>query len=297
MLGHRYPQEGGHPCGVIAEDEADLAEALADGLRREGFTVDVVGDGSKALDHVATHDVDVVVLDRDLPVLHGDVVCRALVAAANPARILMLTAAGTLSDRVTGLELGADDYLAKPFAYLEMWPASAPWAAAAARPGGMRCWSVAVCDPTPPAGLPSATGDRCGSRRRRWQCCRRCWRRRRRPHPDPIARRGVGRPVRPHPRGGEGRRALAPPQARRPAGDPHRGRPRLPDPLNRKSEETVMPVLPSRQWSFRTRLAVTITAVFIGAGAALLFVEYVAVSRLFDSAISAVVAPGARAGR
>ncbi len=105
---------------LIAEDEADLAEALADGLRREGFTVDVVGDGSKALDHVATHDVDVVVLDRDLPVLHGDVVCRALVAAANPARILMLTAAGTLSDRLTGLELGADDYLAKPFAYLEL---------------------------------------------------------------------------------------------------------------------------------------------------------------------------------
>src|SRR6478735_9553836 len=105
---------------LIVEDEVDLAQMLADGLRHEGFGVDVAGDGASALALLGTTDVDVVVLDRDLPVLHGDAVCRALVAAGHPARILMLTAAGTLSDRVAGLDLGADDYLAKPFAYIEL---------------------------------------------------------------------------------------------------------------------------------------------------------------------------------
>jgi DNA-binding response OmpR family regulator len=105
---------------LIVEDEADLAQMLADGLRHEGFGVDVAGDGASALALLGTTDVDVVVLDRDLPVLHGDAVCRALVAARHPARILMLTASGTLSDRVAGLDLGADDYLAKPFAYVEL---------------------------------------------------------------------------------------------------------------------------------------------------------------------------------
>jgi DNA-binding response OmpR family regulator len=92
---------------LIVEDEADLAQTLADGLRHEGFGVDVAGDGASALALLGTTDVDVVVLDRDLPVLHGDAVCRALVAAGHPARILMLTASGTLSDRVGGLYLGA----------------------------------------------------------------------------------------------------------------------------------------------------------------------------------------------
>ena len=105
---------------LIVEDETDLAQVLTDGLRHEGFVVDVAGDGASALAHLGTNDVDVVVLDRDLPVLHGDAVCRALVAAEHPARILMLTAAGSLSDRVAGLDLGADDYLAKPFAYVEL---------------------------------------------------------------------------------------------------------------------------------------------------------------------------------
>ncbi|WP_136056976.1 response regulator transcription factor [Microbacterium sp. K24] len=105
---------------LLVEDEADLADTLADGLRREGYLVDVARDGSSALTAAASADVDVIVLDRDLPVLSGDAVCRTLVAQEYPARILMLTAAGTLGDRVAGLDLGADDYLAKPFAYVEL---------------------------------------------------------------------------------------------------------------------------------------------------------------------------------
>lgn len=105
---------------LLVEDEADLADTLADGLRREGYLVDVARDGAHALSAAASADVDVIVLDRDLPVLSGDAVCRTLVAQEYPARILMLTAAGTLNDRVEGLDLGADDYLAKPFAYVEL---------------------------------------------------------------------------------------------------------------------------------------------------------------------------------
>ncbi|WP_341940661.1 response regulator transcription factor [Microbacterium sp. LWH10-1.2] len=105
---------------LLVEDEVDLADTLADGLRREGYLVDVARDGASALTAAAASDVDVILLDRDLPVLHGDAVCRTLVAQGYPARILMLTAAGALTDRVEGLDLGADDYLAKPFAYVEL---------------------------------------------------------------------------------------------------------------------------------------------------------------------------------
>lgn len=105
---------------LIVEDEAEMADLLADGLRRQGFSVDIAADGARALERAAASDYDVVVLDRDLPVLHGDAVCRTLVATRNGARILMLTASGALADRVDGLNLGADDYLAKPFAYTEL---------------------------------------------------------------------------------------------------------------------------------------------------------------------------------
>lgn len=105
---------------LIAEDEVDLADSLAEGLRNESYLVDVVHDGAAALVEAGQIDVDIMILDRDLPVLHGDVVCRTLRDQQHPMRILMLTAAGTLDDRVTGLDLGADDYLAKPFAYVEL---------------------------------------------------------------------------------------------------------------------------------------------------------------------------------
>jgi DNA-binding response OmpR family regulator len=97
-----------------------MARAIATGLRREGMAVDTVGDGTEALGQLAVTRYDVVVLDRDLPGVHGDEVCRRLSAERCPSRILMLTAAGGLTDRVEGLNLGADDYLAKPFDFPEL---------------------------------------------------------------------------------------------------------------------------------------------------------------------------------
>ncbi len=105
---------------LLVEDEADLAHSLADGLRREGYAVEVACDGAAALAALAAATAELMILDRDLPVISGDAVCRMLRAQGHPVRILMLTAAGTLDDRVTGLDLGADDYLPKPFAYVEL---------------------------------------------------------------------------------------------------------------------------------------------------------------------------------
>ena len=105
---------------LVVEDEDVMAEALALGLRREGFATDVVTNGADALDQADLNSYDVILLDRDLPVVHGDEVCRRLVAGANPARIMMLTAAGAVPERVDGLGLGADDYLPKPFAFAEL---------------------------------------------------------------------------------------------------------------------------------------------------------------------------------
>ena len=105
---------------LIAEDEPRLAEALARGLRRNGCAVDVSHDGRSALDRTQLVDYDAIVLDRDLPVMHGDDVCRELRRLEAPPRILMLTAATSIEDRIEGLELGADDYLCKPFAFAEL---------------------------------------------------------------------------------------------------------------------------------------------------------------------------------
>ena len=102
------------------EDDVDLADVLARGLRSEGFAVDVCNTGAAALDKTSYNDYDAVVLDRDLLVVHGDDVCRTLIAQPDPPRILMLTALGDLADRVTGLSIGADDYLTKPFALVEV---------------------------------------------------------------------------------------------------------------------------------------------------------------------------------
>ena len=105
---------------LLVEDHERLAEAVAMGLRREGMAVDVVFDGHGALEHAAAARYDVIVLDRDLPGVHGDEVCRRLAAGRGQSRVLMLTAASAVQDRVEGLGLGADDYLPKPFVFAEL---------------------------------------------------------------------------------------------------------------------------------------------------------------------------------
>ncbi|GAA3782087.1 response regulator transcription factor [Plantactinospora mayteni] len=105
---------------LVAEDHTRLANRIAQGLRDAGMAVDVVHDGAAALAQADHSAYDVIVLDRDLPAVHGDQVCRSLAAATDGPRILMLTAAAGVDDRVDGLELGADDYLGKPFAFHEL---------------------------------------------------------------------------------------------------------------------------------------------------------------------------------
>jgi DNA-binding response OmpR family regulator len=105
---------------LVVEDEVPLADAVVRGLRREGMAVDVAYDGDTGLEKAMTTRYDVLVLDRDLPVRSGDDVLRHLAEEGALTRVLLLTAASSVSDRVTGLELGADDYLAKPFAFAEL---------------------------------------------------------------------------------------------------------------------------------------------------------------------------------
>jgi DNA-binding response OmpR family regulator len=105
---------------LVVEDHVALANRIGEGLRDAGFAVDVVYDGAAAQEATASTGYDVVVLDRDLPAVHGDRVCRQLVREDSPSRILMLTAAAGVADRVDGLELGADDYLPKPFDFSEL---------------------------------------------------------------------------------------------------------------------------------------------------------------------------------
>jgi DNA-binding response OmpR family regulator len=105
---------------LVVEDHKELAATIAVGLRREGMAVDIAFDGEDALGHAAGDSYDVILLDRDLPKIHGDDVCRALVARGSRSRVLMLTAAETIEERVDGLGLGADDYLPKPFAFAEL---------------------------------------------------------------------------------------------------------------------------------------------------------------------------------
>src|ERR671937_2605373 len=105
---------------LVVEDHRELAATIAVGLRREGMAVDIAFDGEQALRRSKRERYDVILLDRDLPKRHGDDVCRTLVARGDRARVLMLTAADTIENRVDGLGLGADDYLPKPFAFAEL---------------------------------------------------------------------------------------------------------------------------------------------------------------------------------
>jgi DNA-binding response OmpR family regulator len=105
---------------LVVEDQAELADDIADGLRDQGIGADVAYDGPTGLEKAQLNSYDVVVLDRDLPKVHGDAVCATLAGSGSAARILMLTAAAAVGDRVQGLNLGADDYLGKPFAFEEL---------------------------------------------------------------------------------------------------------------------------------------------------------------------------------
>ena len=105
---------------LVVEDQVDLADDIAEGLRDQGMACDVAYDGAGAIEKALMNPYDVVVLDRDLPKVHGDAVCAALAGSPASARILMLTAAAAVDDRIEGLNLGADDYLPKPFAFAEL---------------------------------------------------------------------------------------------------------------------------------------------------------------------------------
>jgi DNA-binding response OmpR family regulator len=105
---------------LVAEDEPLLAAAIAEWLRDEAHAVDLAADGAAALERLTVNEYDVLVLDRDLPRVHGDDVCRSLVESGSVTRVLMLTAAAAINDRVEGLGIGADDYLTKPFAFAEL---------------------------------------------------------------------------------------------------------------------------------------------------------------------------------
>ena len=105
---------------LVVEDNSVVADAVAEGLRDQGMAVDVAYDGLSGLEKTAVNTYDVVILDRDLPELHGDKLCEQIVGSPCPSRVLMLTAAGQVEDRVEGLNLGADDYLAKPFDFSEL---------------------------------------------------------------------------------------------------------------------------------------------------------------------------------
>jgi DNA-binding response OmpR family regulator len=105
---------------LVIEDDRELAEAIGAGLRREGMAVDVGFDGRAGLERALANDYDVIVLDRDLPGIHGDEVCAEIVAAGGRPRVLMLTAAAAVDEVVDGLARGADDYLGKPFAFVEL---------------------------------------------------------------------------------------------------------------------------------------------------------------------------------
>jgi DNA-binding response OmpR family regulator len=105
---------------LVVDDNSVVADAVAEGLRDQGVAVDVAYDGPNGLEKATINSYDVLILDRDLPGLHGDVLCQQVVDSPSPTRILMLTAAGQVEDRVEGLNLGADDYLAKPFDFAEL---------------------------------------------------------------------------------------------------------------------------------------------------------------------------------
>ena len=156
---------------LVAEDERLMADAIAEGLRRRCMAVDVCYDGDAALERATVHRYDVVILDRDLPKVHGDEVCKRIVAAGSESRVLMLTAAAGIRDRVDGLDLGADDYLTKPFAFAEL----VARVGSLGRRAGLlcrRCWTAPGSGWTCRGARPGGTGCCCSSHPRSSRCSR-----------------------------------------------------------------------------------------------------------------------------
>ena len=252
---------------LVAEDEPRIAAAVARGLRREGMAVDIAPDGAAALYKARVNPYDVVVLDRDLPEVHGDDVCRTLSAEQPRTKVLMLTAARSTDELVQGLSLGADDYLTKPFRFAELvarlHALGAPHGRGA--PAGAR--RPATSCSTPPAATATRAGRPLdltveGVRRAR-DAARRPGRGR---HARGAARARVGRAARPalqhRPHDGHD----AAPQARRPAADPDGPRERLP---------RVIPNL-------RIRLTAIYGGIFVVFVAILLGVSYWLMARHLD---------------
>ncbi len=266
---------------LIVEDHKELAATIAVGLRREGMAVDIAFDGEDGLRHAAGDSYDVILLDRDLPKIHGDDVCRALVARGSRSRVLMLTAAHTIEDRVDGLGLGADDYLPKPFAFAELVAriralsrrspvASLPILTRGdlrvdtvqriASRGGRRLSSVRRSSPSsscssPPRARPSRA--------------------------EQLAARGWDEYVDPRRECRQGHGQPSAPQARRSTPDRDRPAYRLPDRLV-SIGGPLRAHLPAR--TIRLRLTLIYGCLFLCSGAALLAITYVLVRHQYTSA-------------
>lgn len=158
---------------LVVEDEEFLREMIAEGLRGDALAVDEASDGLEALSRLRLGAYDVLILDRDLPGLHGDEVCRQVVRERLLTRVLMLTASGTVRDRVEGLGLGADDYLTKPFAYDELL-ARVLALGRRAQPRCRRCWSGPGWPWTSRGAPPPARGAGSRSPARSSPCWSRC---------------------------------------------------------------------------------------------------------------------------
>ena len=263
---------------LVVEDHPRLAETVATVLRREGIAVDVAFDGREALGRVALADYDVVVLDRDLPGVHGDEVCRAMVADRRPSRVLMLTAAGTLEDRVRGPRHRRRRLSGQAFPPRRAGR-SGPGAVAALAPG-------ARSDPRarrPGAGLRSPSGDASGQAGRAQpegvRGARASARRRRRGRLErAVARAGLGRRGRSVHEHGPDDGQPAPGQARRPAGDRDRHARRLPDRrftvTPRATRSGLAARMPHPKTTVRWRLTLLYGGLFLACGAALLAITY-----------------------
>src|SRR6266496_1726864 len=247
---------------LVVEDERLLADTITAGLRNHAMAVDVAYDGDAALERLAVNDYDVIVLDRDLPVVSGDEVCRTLVESGTPTRILMLTAATAVKERVAGLGLGADDYLTKPFAFAELTARIQALARRhPARPPSPHRHPRRRARSAVPQGV--RRGRRAAARRRRRGVGR------------AAAGEGLGRTHRPVHRCGPVHHHDGAPQTRRTMGHRDRPRRRISHPMKRWWRSTI-----------RVRLTLLYAGAFFLAGALLVAVMYLYLGLSLDHQLS-----------